>query len=137
MKNNNWNWNFDKRIGELELGYSINHYKNFLEKLPKYDYEDYDTYQIKDSNSKIFVQENLILAIQAGELFNYNGSNLIGMSDTDALSLLSELEGAFQKINDREYYNLKLKMTLYSVNNLISWVTIDDWKKEQGIQPRE
>lgn len=123
MENYSWKWN-KKALGNWKIGAEISSHLQLLEQLDKLEYEDYDVYRIANTNSKLFVKLEEIIAIQAGEIFIYEGVNLIGLPIKQVLNLLDKELGSFVKVNEREYNNLELGITIYLVDELVRWITI-------------
>ncbi len=86
----NWNWDEKtKSVGDFTLGSPITEFFSSLIKLEKYDYEDYDTYQIEDEKySKLFVKHGSIASIQCALHFIVNGTDIIGKTIGEAQDIL-------------------------------------------------
>lgn len=116
------------KIGIFELNTNINNLENTtLTKLKKYDYEDFFTYNIDNTFNKLFVQNDIIKAIQIGykdELI-YNEINLINQ-DLQVILDIFKSHGEFKIVNDT-YHNDLLNMTLYVIEEKIGWIIISCW----------
>lgn len=127
-------FNFDrasKKVGIYQLDAPIKLYSKFLIPLFRYEYEDFDTFEIPDSSgSKLFVVNEVVKAIQCGKNFYFDGVNLIGMNEQDALqSIHSEWEILKQNDEIVAYFCKKMQLTLYPIESKILWVIFDSYQR--------
>ena len=96
----------------------------------RYEEEDYDTYEVSNiDKGKLFVKEGIIKVISSGSQFFFKGYNLIGCTFEEVSNLIP---GEWQLVHGA-YYHEKFAMTLYEVDGIVKWVTIDAW--DDGYQP--
>ena len=125
---NNKPWVFlpqEKKLYHFGLNHLIDTRMSELILLPKYESEDFDCYEIKDSNnSKIFVQQQIVKAVQAGKSFFYQQTEFIYNHKNVIFNLLGKPDN---EENNVLYYE-KLKLTIYCLDNqTVRWVTVDCW----------
>ena len=127
MKLNN-SWFFaakEKKLDHFCLNNSVNDYLTEVVLLPKYEEEDFECYEIKNSNhSKLFVQKNTVKAIQAGKSFFYLQTEFINNHKNNILKLLGKPDSEEQNI----LYYKELRLTIYCLDdNSVRWATVDCW----------
>jgi len=123
-----WKWDKNRKcVGIFDLESSVENYSKFIRLLENYDDENYETYEIENSNhSKLFVYRGIVKAIQSGKSFMVGNENLIGK---ELKNVFAKLELTFEDQNNDSsvLYNHENRLTLYSSEGIVLWITIDCW----------
>lgn len=123
-------WDKNKTVNGFTVGsaFSEGMYEGKLEKLHRYDYEDYDTYQVVDSfPSKVFVKEGRIYSYQAGEDFTFDGVNYIGKNIQELMDAVGNGEWRGHQGGRQNYYDYKHNILVWDDKGTILWVVICDY----------
>ncbi|MEC4802928.1 MAG: hypothetical protein SAJ72_01580 [Jaaginema sp. PMC 1080.18] len=87
----NWIWIPNQRLGAIEFETPIEIYINSLGAYmsePKDDVTGFETYEITNEDITIYVENDLVVTVNAYECICYKGINLIGVHQKELINLL-------------------------------------------------